>query len=212
MAPSVASLIQSFSPKSPVAEQLPVDGSAVPKTDENDKAHEVDKDEAETLPGEVSSADTSSSDVSIPSTDENTVVTFAEVRRKEFLSRFHAYVEGMTFPDDPAGPGGINHPSKLPYSWDDEVEFIQELQDGQEIPDGLTGNAAKREWLSMLWRHHKDVSLFLRHIRYLANIFFSNPTWDHAGRIPLRKHPKRRMVMEVMGIMGVAEVMMMTRG
>jgi hypothetical protein len=158
MAPSVASLIQSFSPKSPVAEQLPVDHSAVPEIDEIDKAHEVEKDETETPPGEVSNVDTSASDVSIPSTDADTVVTFAEVRRKEFLARFHAYVEGMTFPDDPAGPGGINHPSQLPYSWDDEVEFIRELQDGQEIPDGLTGNAAKREWLSMLWRHHKDVS------------------------------------------------------
>ncbi|KAH8152419.1 uncharacterized protein LAJ45_03259 [Morchella importuna] len=195
MAPSVASLIQSFSPKSPVAEQLPVDGSAVPKTDENDKAHEVDKDEAETLPGEVSSADTSSSDVSIPSTDENTVVTFAEVRRKEFLSRFHAYVEGMTFPDDPAGPGGINHPSKLPYSWDDEVEFIQELQDGQEIPDGLTGNAAKREWLSMLWRHHKDQP-------YLGS------RWSDTTEETSEEEDGDGSD----GIMGVAEVMMMTRG
>lgn len=158
MAPSVASLIQSFSPKSPVAEQLPVDRSTVPKTDGINKAHEVEKDEAGIPPGEVSGAYTSVSDVSIPSTDENTAVTSAEVRRKEFLTRFHAYVEGMTFPDDPAGPGGINHPSQLPYSWDDEVEFIQEIQDGQEIPDGLTGDAAKREWLSMLWRHHKDVS------------------------------------------------------
>ncbi|KAI5844481.1 hypothetical protein DFP73DRAFT_604998 [Morchella snyderi] len=153
MATSVASLIQSFSPKSPVAEQLPVNHSEI---DETDKTHAVEKVEAETPPGEVSHADISASDASIPSADANTVVTSAEVRRKEFLARFHAYVEGMTFPDDPAGPGGINHPSRLPYSWDDEAEFIQELQDGQDIPDGLAGNAAKREWLSMLWRHHKD--------------------------------------------------------